>query len=120
RFCCLSFLVLLFLTSASNLFGQSNPIPPVDGPVSPQAVIPGSAAFTLTVRGANFVPGAVVNWNASARSTTFVSAGQLQAQMLASDVAARGSALITVTTPLPAVAYQALASERWKFISLSP
>jgi len=101
RLCCLSFLVLLFLTSASNLFGQSNPIPTVDGPVSPQAVIPGSAAFTLTVRGANFVPGAVVNWNGSVRSTTFVSAGQLQAQIQSSDVAAQGSALITVTNPPP-------------------
>jgi hypothetical protein len=80
---------------------QVNPIPAVDGPVSPQAVIPGGAAFTLTVRGANFVSGAVVNWNGAARTTTFISAGELQAQILASDVAVPGSALVTVTNPLP-------------------
>ncbi len=80
---------------------QVNPIPTVDGPVSPQAVIPGGAAFTLTVRGANFVSGAVVNWNGAARTTTFISAGELQAQILASDVAAPGSALVMVTNPSP-------------------
>jgi len=101
KFCRPSFLVFLLFTSAANLWGQSNPIPTIDGPVSPQAVTPGSAAFTLTVRGANFVPGAVVNWNSAARSTTFVSAGEVQAQILTSDVAAQGSALITVTNPSP-------------------
>ena len=43
----------------------------------------------------------MVNWNGSARSTTFVSASALQAQIPASDVAVPGSALITVTNPLP-------------------
>ncbi len=101
KFCRLSLLVFLLFTSAANLWGQSNPIPTINGPVSPQAVIPGSASFILTVRGANFVPGAVVNWNGSGRSTTFISGSQLRAQILASDVALAGSSLITVTNPLP-------------------
>jgi hypothetical protein len=101
KFCRLTLLMFLLLTSAVSLLGQSNPIPTIDGPVSPQAVVPGSAGFTLTVRGANFVPGAVVNWNGSARSTTYVSASELQAQIPASDVTLAGSALITVTNPSP-------------------
>jgi len=50
----------------------------------------------------NFIPGAVVNWNGSARSTALVSPAELQAQIAASDVATAGkSALITVTNPPP-------------------
>ena len=78
-----------------------NPVPQVVGPVKPQAVIPGSGAFTLTVYGANFVSGAVVNWNRSPRSTTFISARELQTQILASDVATATAGYITVTNPPP-------------------
>src|ERR1700685_1219552 len=65
----------------------ANPIPTITGPVHPQAVAPGSGAFTLTVYGANFVPGATVNWNRQPRSTTFVSARELTAKIMAKDVA---------------------------------
>jgi len=71
------------------------------GPPVPQAVVPGSGAFTLKVYGANFVRGAVVNWNRSPRSTTFISARELQAQILASDVATATAGYITVTNPPP-------------------
>jgi hypothetical protein len=53
-----------------------NPVPQIVGPVEPDAVAPGSGAFSLNVYGANFVPGAVVNWNRQPRTTTFVSAHQ--------------------------------------------
>jgi FG-GAP-like repeat len=79
----------------------ANPVPSVVGPVSPQAVAPGSGSFTLTVYGANFVSGAVVNWNGSPRSTTLISARELQAQILASDVAVPTAGYITVTNPPP-------------------
>jgi len=79
----------------------ANPIPQVVGPPKPQAVVPGSGDFTLTVYGANFVSGAVVNWDRSPRSTTFVSARELQAQILASDVATATAGHITVTNPAP-------------------
>jgi len=78
-----------------------NPVPTVVGPPVPQAVVPGSGAFTLKVYGANFVSGAVVNWNRSPRSTTFISAHELQAQILASDVATATAGYITVTNPPP-------------------
>jgi VCBS repeat protein len=88
-----------FLSVAAAFAG--NPIPQVVGPPKPQAVVPGSGAFTLTVYGANFVSGAVVNWNRQARSTTFISARELQAQILAADVAAATAGYITVTNPPP-------------------
>jgi hypothetical protein len=76
-------------------------VPQVVGPPVPQAVDPGSDDFMLTVYGANFVSGATVNWNRSPRSTTFISARELQAQILASDVATATAGYITVTNPPP-------------------
>jgi hypothetical protein len=78
-----------------------NPVPQIVGPVKPTAVSPGSGAFTLTVYGANFVPGAVVNWNYQPRSTVFISAHELQAHILATDVANNTAGTITVTNPPP-------------------
>jgi hypothetical protein len=91
---------IILLTCLSSALAN-NPIPTVVGPVVPQAVVPGSGAFTLKVYGANFVSGAVVNWNRSPRSTTFISARELQAQILASDVATATAGYITVTNPPP-------------------
>jgi hypothetical protein len=91
--------LLSFLSVESAL--ADNPVPTVVGPPVPQAVVPGSGAFTLKVYGANFVSGAVVNWNRSPRSTTFISARELQAQIQASDVATTTAGYITVTNPPP-------------------
>lgn len=78
-----------------------NPVPQIVGPPHPIAVAPGGGDFTLNVYGANFVPGAVVNWNRQARSTTYISARELQAQILASDIVAATAGYITVTNPPP-------------------
>ncbi len=53
--------------------------------------------FVLTVNGTNFVTGSVVDWNGSARTTTFVSSTQLTATIPASDIASAGTASITVS-----------------------
>ncbi len=94
-----AYAIFCFLFVASAF--ANNPIPTVVGPPVPQAVVPGSGEFTLTVYGANFVSGAVVNWNRSPRSTTFISARELQAQILASDVTKQTAGYITVTNPPP-------------------
>src|SRR5258708_661275 len=78
-----------------------NPVPQIVGPVKPSAVAPGSGAFTLSVYGANFIPGAAVNWNYQPRSTAFISAHELQAQILATDVAQNTAGMISVTNPAP-------------------
>lgn len=67
--------------------------------LSPSIAAAGSAAFTLTVNGANFEPGTVVRWNGSDRATTFADAGHLTAQILAGDIATPGLYDVTVYTP---------------------
>jgi uncharacterized protein (DUF2141 family) len=62
-------------------------------------VQPGQNAFTLTVNGTHFVPGAVVQWNGSPRKTTFVSRKKVKAAIRAADVAQAATALITVANP---------------------
>jgi FG-GAP-like repeat/Abnormal spindle-like microcephaly-assoc'd, ASPM-SPD-2-Hydin len=91
--------VIVFLTT--SLFGQSNPVPFLNQPLVPSAVVPGGPAFTLTVNGTGFVSGAVVNWNGSPRSTTFVSTSQLSAAISASDIIAPATGDISVVNPLP-------------------
>jgi hypothetical protein len=82
-------------------FAANNPVPFIDLPVVPAAVVPGGTGFTLTVNGAGFVSGSVVNWNGSPRATTFVSAGQITAAILASDIVTASTASITVSNPAP-------------------
>ncbi len=77
------------------------PVPQIIGPTHPSAVLPGSLHFTLEVYGANFINGSMVNWNGSARTTTFLSAHHLRAQINAADVAADTSGFITVMTNSP-------------------
>ena len=67
--------------------------------LSPSSATVGGAAFTLTVNGSNFLSGAKVRWNGSDRTTTFVSASQLRAGILAADIAAAGTIPVTVLNP---------------------
>jgi hypothetical protein len=53
------------------------------------------------VNGTGFVSASVVNWNGAARTTTFVSGTQLQAAIRRTDVAAAGTATVTVFNPTP-------------------
>ncbi|MBI1765201.1 MAG: hypothetical protein HYR56_27630 [Acidobacteria bacterium] len=80
--------------------GQSNPVPTLAS-VSPNSTTAGNAAFTLAVTGTNFVNGATVRWNGADRPTTFGSATQLTAAIPATDVAAAGTAQVTVFNPAP-------------------
>ena len=77
-----------------------NPAPSIAS-LSPARSVAGSASFTLTVNGSNFVQGATVQWNGSSRSTTFASATQLTAAISAADIAAAGTAQVTVANPTP-------------------
>jgi len=78
----------------------SSPVPSISS-LSPDRTTAGSSAFTLTVNGAGFVPSSAVRWNGVARSTTFVSSSQLRAAIDTADVAALGSAQVTVFSPAP-------------------
>jgi hypothetical protein len=69
--------------------------------LTPAAKVAGGSAFTLTVNGIGFVTGSVVQWNASDRSTDFVSSAQLTASISAADIAQPGIAQIRVMSPGP-------------------
>lgn len=77
----------------------SNVEAPQASSLTPASAEPGGAAFTLTVDGAGFVNGSVVQWNSATRPTTFVSPTRLTANIPASDIAAAGAALVTVVNP---------------------
>ena len=61
----------------------------------------GGSAFMLTVNGDHFAKSSRVMWNGSPRATTYVSATQLTAQILASDIADAGQAHVRVSNPAP-------------------
>jgi subtilisin family serine protease len=67
----------------------------------PTAAAAGGAAFALTVNGSGFTAAAIVRWNGADRATTFVSATQLRAAITAADIAAIGTAQVTVFVPAP-------------------
>ena len=77
----------------------SGPAAPTLTSLSPSSALAGGPAFPLTVNGSNFVSGSVVRWNGANRPTTFVSATQLTATIAAADIAAAGSASVTVRKP---------------------
>jgi hypothetical protein len=89
-------------TSANSPFtiNAANPVPTITS-LSPASATAGTAAFTLTVNGTGFLSGSVVNWNGSNRTTTFISATQLQAAITAADIAAAATAQATVFNPAP-------------------
>lgn len=78
----------------------SNPAPTLTS-ISPTSAQRGSAAFTLTVRGTNFVNGSLVRWNGVAKQTMFVSPTELSASILPDDLQNAGSAEVLVFTPSP-------------------
>ncbi len=94
-----AFASLLLCLVTTALFAQSHPLPLVYQPLIPTSTQPGHKTFTLTVRGTNFVSGAVVHWNGSPRKTTFVSATQVHATIAAADVAKAATASVTVVNP---------------------
>jgi glucose/arabinose dehydrogenase/PKD repeat protein len=91
--------------TSSGLVFTINDIPPNPAPtlsgLSPSSAQAGSPGLTLTVNGSNFVSGTTVQWNGAARTTSFVSSGQLTASIPASDLASAGTAQVTVVNPAP-------------------
>jgi Bacterial Ig domain len=89
-------------TSAAVIVTVANSSPmPVLSSLAPSSALQGGPAFTLTVTGSGFVSASTVRWNGSSRTTTFVSATQLRAAIPASDLAAAGTAQVTVLTSAP-------------------
>jgi hypothetical protein len=77
-----------FITSSTNL--------PAICSLSPASIVAGASDFTITVTGASFGANSTVRWNNSARTTTFVNANTVQAQIKAADLVNPGSEPVTV------------------------
>ena len=88
---------------------NQNPTPSISY-LNPQGAAAADPAFTLTVIGSNFVSGATVQWNGTNRSTTFISANEVQANISASDLLLPGTAVIAVINPTPGGGTSNLAS----------
>ena len=101
HFLTLTVIAMLVLAMGSSLAMASNALPLINAPLVPATKAPGAAAFTLTVNGTGFVSGAVVQWNGSARTTTFVSSSKVTASINAADVATAGTATVAVSNPAP-------------------
>jgi hypothetical protein len=83
-----------------TITAAANPAPAITT-LAPSTIAAGSATFSMIVTGTGFVNGSVVNFNGAAKTTTFNSATQLTAAVLATDVATAGTPSVTVTTPAP-------------------
>jgi hypothetical protein len=59
---------------------------PVITSIVPAALIAGHSAFTLVVKGTDFLTGAKVQWGTADRSTTFVSSAELHVNILSTDL----------------------------------
>jgi FG-GAP-like repeat/IPT/TIG domain len=94
------FLCVILILANLALFGQNNPAPSVIQLV-PVSAKPGSGGFTLTVYGANFVAGSVLNWNGTPRATQVVSSDQLTATISAQDISKATTASVAVVNPAP-------------------
>jgi hypothetical protein len=81
---------------------RSNTVPftvangPAIGRLTPSLAAAGGASFTLTINGAGFAAGAVVEWNGDGLTTSFFSSTQLTAAVPANLVASPGDIKITV------------------------
>lgn len=83
-----------------TILPPDNPIPTITQ-LSPSSITAGSAGFTLTITGRNFVNAAKARWNGIEKTTSFVSATELKTAISAADVMTPGVTSITVFNPAP-------------------
>jgi hypothetical protein len=82
---------------ASNTATLTIAAPTLSG-LAPTTKPVSSSGFSLVVNGTNFVKSSKVYWNGAVRTTTYVSPTQLKAALLTADLAATGTASVTVVS----------------------
>jgi DNA-binding beta-propeller fold protein YncE len=87
--------------TSPSVESQSALLTPTITTISPNSTPACGAAFTLTINGTNFVASSVVRWNGSDQPTAYATSNQLTAQISTSDIAAAGTAAVTVFDPPP-------------------
>ncbi|MBP6532059.1 MAG: T9SS type A sorting domain-containing protein [Bacteroidia bacterium] len=85
-------------TGTSNLFQVNYPAASLST-ISPSCITPGGSTFVLIAIGTNFTPTSIVRFNGTNRSTTFVSATQLQATIPSSDISLPDIYSISIYVP---------------------
>jgi hypothetical protein len=103
-----------FLISVNNPtpnFGSSNALPfivnlgkypvPTLTSIFPTTVVAGSLPFTINATGAEFAPGAVLNFNGTAKATTLNGTQNLFAPISTADISTPGTVPVTVSNPSP-------------------
>ncbi|SDF90676.1 beta strand repeat-containing protein [Terriglobus roseus] len=88
-------------SASTTLSGGTYAAVPRIGAIAPNAAALGSDDVTVTVSGAGFISGSVVNWNGTALNTSVVSSTQLKATVPAASLKTLSWASITVSTPAP-------------------
>ncbi len=89
-------LAILLLPAVSC---SSCPTTPSVSSISPNSVTAGAAGFSLIVNGRDFSSNAVVVWNGSPLTTSFVNSKQLSAAISATQVAQPDTAMVYVYNP---------------------
>jgi len=89
-----------FIAGAAATVAVSNPVPLAVW-ISPNSAAPGSAATSAVVYGEGFTSASTVLWNGSPRTPTLLSESQLQFTTTSADLAAAGTAQVSVSTASP-------------------
>jgi len=87
-------------TNNPNSTTLNYPVPTLTS-INPTNINAAGSSFTLTATGSGFYSSSVINWNGSARTTTYVNSTTLTATITAADIATAGTATVTVTNPAP-------------------
>lgn len=91
--------LLVLFTWVTGCGGFKGVVTPTINSVSPTTIAAGSAGFTLTVSGTNFVSGTQILWDGVALPTTVVSSTQLTAKVSPQQIATAGNVSIRVMKP---------------------
>jgi len=97
------------VSSTPGNFEVDNPAPVISS-VSPSTGLVGSSSLVVTATGTGFVPTTVINVNGAPRSTSYLSATQVNATLTASDLSSSGNLSLTATNSAPGGGTSAAAS----------
>ena len=87
-------------TNNPNSVTLNYPAPTLSS-INPTNTNAAGSSFALTATGSNFYPASVINWNGSARTTTYVNATTLTTIITAAEIATAGTATVSITNPTP-------------------
>lgn len=118
--------LLVLLTVVTGCGGFKGIVTPTISSITPTTIAAGSAGFTLTVNGTNFVSGTQILWNGVAQTTTVVSNTQMTASISASQIATAGTVTIramkpdTTTSGIMALVITGTSNQSFNLTSLNP